>query len=636
LRENFDRSNFAIHKEKEMADFRRWIIALAALVLLVGSVAPASAQSTGPSLVCTASAAVAATLRHEGFTELVGDIVIACTGGLNSTPTPAGAPVPQANITVSLSAPVTSRLLSGTATEALLLVDDPSPTNQTVCTSPTNPTVACQVTGDGGQTFNQEGKFNVFQGIQGGPGTYSLTFLGVPVDPPATPGATRTFRITNVRVDATTVPAGFAGLSPVLAFVQASSSTSITINNPQSTVGYVSNGLTVNTASLNPPFLQCLTYGQTTVGTVTFMENFANAFKILTNGDQDVPGLVYYSESGLEIEVTGGLAGMADTGTRLQTVISNIPSGVTIYVDNWAESSASTGPGTLGYSDATLVTDTSVSPPADPGANTVTAITDGSQSSVTIVWEVTNTNSSAIDSLSFNIYASFTGAPGNPGSPTPNLATSALSGFNPQYPSYTSSGPIPQFSSTVNVPTAPTTLFTVSLCQTILLFPYVTDFYGFDTGIAISNTSLDNLPVGASPQTGLCSVAFYGDGAASTQVGTAGGTPGFVNSDVSYSGQPTINGTGLIMPGQTWAFSVSASDTGYNTDPAGGFTGYAIATCNFQYAHGYSFVSDTGIRNFAAAYLALIIPDAPRAPQPFTCSADGGSCYSQTGEQLVH
>jgi hypothetical protein len=531
-----------------------------------------------------------------------------------------------------------------------LLVDDPSPANQTVCDNPTNPTVDCQVIGDGGETFNQPGTFNVFQGISGGPGTYSLTFLGGPVAPPAPPGATRTFRITNVRIDATAVPAGFAGLSPVLSFVQASSSTSITINNPQSTSGYVSNGLTVNTAAINPPFLQCLTYPITQVGTITFMENFATAFKILTNGDQDVPGQVYYSESGLEIETTFGETGIADTGTRLQTVISNIPDGVTIYVDNWAESTASTGFGTLGYSDATLVTDTTISPPADPGFNTVTAVTDGTQTSVTIIWEVVNTNSSAIDSLSFGVYASFTGAPGNPGSPTPNLATSALSGFNPQLPAYSTTGPIPEFSSTVNVPTAPTTLFTVSLCQTILLFPYVTDFYGFDTGLAISNTSLDNLPVGASPQTGLCSVAFYGDGAAATGIGTSGGTPGFVNSDVSYGGVATINGTGIISPGQTWAFSVSTTDTGYNTDPNGGFVGYAIATCNFQYAHGYSFVSDTGIRNFAAAYLALIIPDAPRAPQPNICSAglavnlSGGegsesgtiTCTGQSGEQLVH
>jgi hypothetical protein len=621
LRENFDRFNFEIHKEKEMADFRRWILVFAALVLVIGSAVPAHAQS---GLICNASASVTPTLRHEGFTELTGDILLTCNGAPGSTPTPTGTVIPQANITVSLSAPVTSRILSGTATEAVLLIDDPSPANQDPCLSPTNPTVNCQVIGDGGQTFNQPGRFNVFEGIQGGPGTYSITFLGVPIDPAAT--GSRTFRITNVRIDATSVAAGGAGLSPVFAFVSSSSSTSVQINNPQNYVGFVSNGLTVGTSAANPPFLQCLTYPTTTVGTVTFTEDFATAFKIKTNGVQNQPATVYYSESGFEISLGGLAAGSADTGTRLQTTISNIPSGVTVYVDNWALSSASTGLNTAGYSDATLVTGTA-SPPVDPYANTVTAVTDGSETTVTVVWEITNTNPSAIDSIAFNVYASFTGAPGVPGSPTPNLNTAALSGFNPQYASYSSTGPIPEFSSTVNVATTPTTLFTVSLCQTILLFPYITDFTGFDTGIAISNTSYDNLPLGASHQPGACSVTFYGNGGIAATLGTSG---------VYSSTEDSTLTSGLIQPGQTWAFEVSGIDTGYASTPTYGTTGYAIAVCNFQYAHGYSFVSDYGIQNWAAAYLALVIPDAPRAPQPFTCSANGGSCTSQTGEQLVH
>ena len=40
---------------------------------------------------------------------------------------------------------------------------------------------------------------------------------------------------------------------------------------------------------------------------------------------------------------------------------------------------------------------------------------------------------------------------------------------------------------------------------------------------------------------------------------------------------------------------------------APGFTGYMIAVCNFQYAHGYAFVADAGIRNFATSYLPLIL-----------------------------
>jgi hypothetical protein len=634
LRENFDRFNFAIHKEKEMADFRRWILAFAALVLVLGSAVPASAQN---GLTCTASAAVTPTLRHEGFTELTGDIFLNCIGAPGATPTPTGTVIPQADISVSLSAPVTSRILSGTATEALLLVDDPSPANQDPCLSPTNPTVACQVLGGTppGQTFNTPGRFNVFQGINtGGPGSYSITFLGVPVDPPAT---TRTYRITNVRIDATAVPAGAAGLSPVFAFVSSSSSTSIQINNPQNYVGFVSDGLTVKTSVATSSFLQCLTYPQTAVGTVTFTEDFATAFKVRgvngTTGSltypQTTPGHVYFTESGLEVAVTGGESGEADTGTELQTVISNIPSGVTIYADSYAVSSASTGVATTGFSDATMISP--VPGTTGGGAVAVNTTTSGSvttyASSVTIVWRITNTNTSAIDSLAFNVYAAFTGVPGSPGSPTPNQSVGALSGFSPQLAIYSSSGPIPEFSSTVNVATSPTTLFSVSLCQTILLFPYVTDFYGFDTGIAISNTSLDDLPIGATHQPGACSVTFYGGGAVASTLGTSG--------TYSSTADTTLT-SGLIQPGQTWAFSMSSIDPNYNSTGTYGTTGYAIAICNFQYAHGYSFVSDTGIRNFAAAYLALIIPDAPRSPQPFVCSANGGTCLGETGEQLVH
>lgn len=155
------------------------------------------------------------------------------------------------------------------------------------------------------------------------------------------------------------------------------------------------------------------------------------------------------------------------------------------------------------------------------------------------------------------------------------------------------------------------------------MFPYVTDYTGFDTGIAISNTSMDSLPSGqgAIGQTGTCSVAFYGAGGVASTLGTTG-------VYVSPS---------AIAPGETWAFSLSTIDAGYNSTATYGTTGYAIATCNFQYAHGYTFVSDYGIRNFAAAYLALIIPDTTRKAQPFTCSSGGESCAgSLAGEQLVH
>jgi len=40
-----------------------------------------------------------------------------------------------------------------------------------------------------------------------------------------------------------------------------------------------------------------------------------------------------------------------------------------------------------------------------------------------------------------------------------------------------------------------------------------------------------------------------------------------------------------------------------------GFQGYMIAVCNFQYAHGFAFISDLGARNLAMGYLAVVIGD---------------------------
>jgi len=609
-----------------MADFRRWFLAFAALVLVLGSTVPASAQ-VGPQVTCSVNTSVAPTLRHEGLTELVGDILLTCQGVPGSTPLTSGY-LPQANISVSLGGTLSTSTI-GPGLDALLLVDDPTPSEMVVCGSPSNG-LLCQDAADGGQSFKTNGEYNVFQGVSGGPGTNSITFLGVPVDVPAT--GQLTYRITNIRIQGPSVPAGAFGLTPVYAFVSSSSSTSITITQTtQPIVGFVSQGLTFSASGTNPAFLQCESVlSPTSVGSITFQENFANAFKTqgFTAGGtptQTTPGVVYHTESGLQVLLPSGqYTGEATSATELEAVISDVPSGTQVYVD-----SSATGPyGTT----ASLV-----SPATGSGWVLVLDNETGAPSSVTVVWSITSANVSAVDSLTFGIYTTFTGAPGaNGGSPQTGVTAYVQGGFYPQEAGgWVNGGPVPEFVVGV-IPANPgQSLFTVSLCQTILLFPYVTDYYGFDTGIAISNTSLDNLPVPASPQTGACTVAFYNDGGLSTTIGTTGSTPGYVNSNVSYGGNSEINGTGLIAPGQTWAFSLSTTDSGYNSVPGYGATGYAIATCDFQYAHGYSFVSDTGIRNFAAAYLALVIPDAPRSPNPFLC-ASGFACSGQAGEQLVH
>src|SRR5262249_59266738 len=104
---------------------------------------------------------------------------------------------------------------------------------------------------------------------------------------------------------------------------------------------------------------------------------------------------------------------------------------------------------------------------------------------------------------------------------------------------------------------------------------------GFDPGIAIPPTAPD--PSGTPPQSGSCTLNWYG--AAFT-----GATP-----------FPTAGGS--INSGTT---SVGLVSTILN-NVTGGFTGYMIAVCRFQYAHGFAFVSDLGARNLAMGYLALVI-----------------------------
>jgi hypothetical protein len=48
---------------------------------------------------------------------------------------------------------------------------------------------------------------------------------------------------------------------------------------------------------------------------------------------------------------------------------------------------------------------------------------------------------------------------------------------------------------------------------------------------------------------------------------------------------------------------------------APGFQGYIIATCEFQYAHGFAYITNGygGVNTQAQGYLALVLPSATRS-----------------------
>ncbi|MBV9505718.1 MAG: hypothetical protein JO323_12015, partial [Acidobacteriia bacterium] len=650
-------------------DFRRWITALAGLALFAGLASAQVGGGGGTQLTCSVNTSNTPTLRSEGITELVGDIVITCTGGQiipnigngGATSNPAAQAV---NITVSLTSQVTSRLLgSGNVSEALLMIDEPNsglaapipgfgPAEPfTVCSAPTTGGCAGPSSGSGnayvltqtvGTTAYQTAVSsstatagtaspvpNVYQGVVAG---NQVTFFGVPVVPPGTSGS-RVFRITNVRVNANGLGGG--GSVPVQASLQTSNPAALPISNATPIVGFVQQSLT--TSSTAGAFTQCVgtslspgLLAQASVVSFSEAGTFASAFKTRVDPTvsgqsgssspgqgsslvQNVPGHIYNAESGFTLTVNGATAGLADFGTRFQAVLNNIPTGagVHVYISSTNLLPTATPSGTIyvtpatssNVAYATAVTSSTAAEGSAPTASSASAgfngsvpvveITPTTGNSATAVWEVINTQPSVIDTYYFGIYYTYSASPGT-NVPPAGTATVNLS-YSPTSTTTTaSSGPIPRFIDTSKAGNA----FSVSICRTVLLFPFVTNQAGFDTGLAISNTSTD--PFGTSPQQGTCQMSWYGSAA------------------------PTTPPTPSIATATTYANLASSL--------APGFQGYMIAVCNFQYAHGFAFISDVGARNLAMGYLALIIPDPAvtikRQANPFPLSGP------VTGEQL--
>jgi hypothetical protein len=630
-----------------MADFRRWFIALAVVLLLTG-LASAQVGATGSTpLVCTANATTTPTIRLEGITELVGDIVITCTGGAII---PNGTVAQQTNIIVTLPQPVTSRLLPSAtipnASEALLLIDEPNsglpapvtgfgpgapfavcPTPNTGCAE--NVETIAGVGGSyqtGVSTTTTSAPFsppyNVFQGLVTG---NQVTFFGVPIVPPGTTG-TRVLRITNVRTNASGLTAGASVIANV-------SVTGFTIVNPTPIVAFAQTSLSTS-AGAGSPFGQCNSQTLSTAGTLKFTELFANAFKTRVDTSvagqsgtpaggalvQDVPGHLYNSESGftLAVPTSSVPAGLADSGTRLTAVFNNLPAGVRIFVSQYNVAVSLAGVpsnitlGQQNYLAAQEVTSesiadsnnsvpgstafTTLAPGAVGGTIPVVEITPTSGTSATASWEVIASTPTQIQSLQFAYFVTYTAAPSN-NSPVAGNVTVNLR-YGPASTATTATtGPIPRFLDTSKAATAAS----INICRTVLLFPFITNEAGFDTGIAIANTSTD--PFGTPPQNGTCSLNWYGAAAPATATTTAS-----VATSSDYA-----NLASVLVPG---------------------FQGYMIAICNFQFAHGFAFISDVGAQKLAMGYLADVIPDPALQPFGLRIPSDSGAGANGSGENL--
>ena len=344
-----------------------------------------------------------------------------------------------------------------------------------------------------------------------------------------------------------------------------------------------------------------------------------------TAGDQNqnIPGAVYNTESAFEnigsaadpspnppaqlvtagssvpgtaaFPTSHGLnnAGIANSGTRLMLQFSSIVSGTSVFVPTVVRltsqlTGAVTGTAVLtstdpngagGFSPVTSLggpiasCSANISGIACPVANTLGIAQVASFNGAGIaVYEVLYSDAFNPEQLSIPVVVAFVANPGN-NLPAPGVQSQITASFAPLSSVGTASAgdPIPRFAPGA----AARNFYIVFKCSCNLLFPFVTNQLGYDTGVAISNTSLDTgTGFGTTPQSGTVTLNYY--------CGQAGCTS-----------PPQQTTTSIVPAGQQLVFTLSGGG-GYGIQATPGFQGYIIAQAQFQYCHAYAFLTAQG------------------------------------------
>jgi hypothetical protein len=512
---------------------------------------------------CAANAVPTNIVRAEGTTELIAPTTFTCTVG----PTAAAAVAGTLSLQVFLNPalPITSKVLdSAGRTEAVA-------------------------------TLGASSSYGTVSGS-------TLNFTGL-ASPATAVGGSFMVTISNVRVNATSInPTG--GVPPTIAetaFVSGSTGSITPAALSFASVAFAQNGLgpariyksfagaptatsiptaiNVGAAGANS-YVICNGYSpksdaytgaasNATPRSLAFIiqvnENFTAAFKTRADEASTFP-IAAAAASGSSVANNP-----VSSGTRIKLSFANVPANVTLLVPNGAISSsgASVAMVTLTGSEAGSIAAVGTSGASGANGNAFAAITTSAGAGVAI-FEVTADDVNNLDSFAIPVFIT-TSSNAVAGSATAITTTVSLGPIG--------STNIPNFVSTASSTTL--TGGTFNLCTTSLLFPFVTNQLGFDTGLAISNTSTDPFGgAGATAQAGSCTLNFYGAGAPSPSNVTSPNVPSGTTFTQVLSG---------VAPG---------------------FQGYMIAQCAFQFAHGFAFITNgvgpTG--GLSQGYLAGVIP----------------------------
>ena len=580
-----------------MSDFRTKLLVLAAMGMATAGASFGQDQiycavAATPTSNIAAASGIVTTLRSEGQTELVQDIIAAPAGVAGNITTTAGGclsangGVPTATtgtFYVTVNAQVTSRA-NGGATDATLLIY--------------NTTAAPPV---GGYT----------------PTTYAGSIVGntVVFANVAYP-ASFNFQVANIRINASTATTPNITEAVNLEYVSVglggANTTSANLISGNIPVGYVQQSLSWKLAVLaglpaGTTFNNYLTCagnpvtlpGQTTliVNSVTpynttntsfqinLTEIWPGAFKIqsapIGTGQSGEQGSSTFAAAPAVLEA-------ANSATQIQITMANVPASATVYVPVTLTQGAVLTPTTIALAGITPLTGKQFTPV--PGNIYGFTPTNGV---VTITYTVATAFPTT--SLTFPIPVEMTFAAN---SAAAQGAVTLAVNYAPTAATLTgASAVVPTFVP----PSTPSNVGIIATCQTTLLFPYVTNANGFETGIAIANTTTDNLgatstaaPNGTSigaPIPGTCTVNFYGNQAQPTAATFP--PTGTVGAWTTASGSP----------------SPIYADTLSHSSGTTGFTGYAIANCNYPGAHGFAYIVDGfgTSAGTAQGYLGIVI-----------------------------
>lgn len=679
-----------------MADFRKLIYVFAFVALLTGLTATVNAQG----MFCNSLTAIPQIVRAEGFTEYVGDLVMQCTATSARVRTPVGQVLPFANVHVTIpGTTITSRHVGTKFVEALLLVDEPGKPgslikNQTYCGEGGNDigpsgTGVCgiiapnqgdltydgavhltHVQGDSGvndfvsctPTGNDDtcGRPNIYQGVLDSPNT--VTFPAVPMDPPGTAGV-RTFRITNIRINATVFDP--SALPSINAIVTLEGTASVALQFNTATVATVLKGMGSTVVTSDTGFLQCLPETNEfhrQVEAITVTEGFRSAWRprnvqqyidnfidnpptttvagwlidgnlfvwdsanisqddTLTDQAQNIPDVHYFSESDFEETTFDG------TGTLNDGSGGTVANGGTVVTSDATHGIFKAGTADYG----TRITFTISAPPVgttltipvsvvlnngshNTGIMRMTAFTGTGQGTFSRIG--TDNSSFVVPAAGATVvYEVLFSDPGSIDVATiPGLLTygSTLSDAAVGVPTtVTPASFAPYYASVgtdangiprfIQTPGAPQLFVEIGKCACNLLFPWVVSDSNYITGIAVANTSKDPTNDTTIAVPGWTAVQESGK-VTLYLFGTVGGTPA----------------TSQVLPASAVVPAGSYATFVVNT----GFTGYAIANAQFQYCHGLAFLFNSGGSVPPVSYLGLVMDRGIPLPRTIQIFAD--------------